>query len=272
MFQINQMEAQTLLRQFLFTFITFLYINGDSDISINNGIPFPSFFPPRTPLKGNIFVTKPGLRYNFSKQWRNLWPYFQGQKFNGNVVIPPMVPRLVPGGGYVGPGLNTNIPLSHVMPSMVPGVVGPIAQGPVLVPTPIQVKGPRIPTIPHKQTLLPHHVNFAQGGQWKGIPPVHPGMINILNHTPFSRTSYYGYGPKAIKQTQMFSGYPWPKPSLMPSMSLPIPGQMPQKLRLKQAHLLADPVHGLPLNHLYAHIPMAPPVMPVGIGVPVPSK
>ena len=261
LFQVVQMEAKKLLHQFLYTLTTFLYINGDSENGHNN-VPF-AFFPPQRPPQSQIFVQKPVPKTYVSKQMMgNSWPYFQGPGMNSNVLIRPMLPRMVPGGGYVGPGHKTNI----VLPPIMPGPVG----GPVLVPVSFSGNGPLIQQFTGGQFPIKQQRTFSQGyygkskvspvvqgASWKGFVPKLPGVIPSPKGVPFQQIPSYGYYKPAIQQQKELAVLPKPPP--LPQMSLPIPGQIPAML--KQSLLPADPVHGLPLNHLYVHVPVAPPAV-----------
>ena len=90
-----------------------------------------------------------------------------------------------------------------------------------------------------------------EGGFWKRIPPRQPGAVPLPLDTISHQEPIYGYDKPLKGSTQA-------KLDTTPSMSLPIPGTLPDLL--KQPEIPADPVHGLPIDHLYANVPLAPAV------------
>ena len=248
-FQLDAMNTKELFRRILYTVLSFLYINGDSEFSLNNDAAFDYIgLPPQTHSQNKLF-NKPGLKKSLSN-FRGLpWPYLSGPGRNANVLIPPMTPTFR--GGIIGP------PSTGIGPP-VEGIINKWqAQGMMTSSVPDVATGQKSvgqqKSISHQLSGQAHFSGAWEGGSWKGLPPLQPGAAPYRDGQSIPRRPTYGYKEPALPQL------PMTMPVLTPPItSLPIPGTLQGPF--KQPDVQTEPVHGLPLNYLYAHIPMVPAV------------
>ena len=275
-FQPIKMKAKELLRQFFYTVISFLYINGDSEFSLNSD---QDYIPPQFPSGGQIFIKKPTPQQkNFSNSISQKWPYISGPGPNGNVLIPMDSSDVKLEDGHIGPlpvgapaigapfsGAAIGVPVQGPGEPMAAGLAGEISVGPVgkLSSAP----GGVISVSQSEKISGSQHISISQelssglqmsggwkGGSWVGMAPQQPGAIKFAGEKPFPQIPNGGY----LYGKPTDSAVPQPKPIPAPPTTLPIPGTLPELL--KQPEIPADPIHGLPLNYLYSKIPLAPTV------------
>lgn len=226
------MEARELVCQVFCTILTFLYINGDSEYSLNSDSSF-DYFPPEIPQQNPIIYKKPDSQYNFSHLIGQSWPFIPGAGLNTNVLIPPISPVMIPGGGMVE-GFIKGLPG--------PGFAPLITKG-----TGKRLSAEQLLSVSDKSSSI---TGGWKGGSWKGFAPLQPGAAPFIGGKSLPQIPPYGYKESPVPQIPQLQPIPGT------SMSLPIPAPFPALL--KRTTVPADPIHGLPMNYLYAQIPLIP--------------
>ena len=294
-FQPDVMNTRELFRQVLYTVLSFLYINGDSEFGLNNdgfGLNTDRDYDSiGLPPQNNLF-NKAGSQNSLSNFGGQRWPYWSGPGQNTNGVIPPMAPTVGLSGikgsstsgvgpPVVAPGVEGIINKSKGTPILGTGppVGGPIIDGIInksegsgngLVAVSGIMKGlpaPRI-TSSAKGVVTGQKFNLStwhqwsgqgqfsgawMGGAWKGLAPRQTGAVRF----PGGQPTVPQIPTDGFKGRVPFPQIPSTKPGPTPSISsLPIPGIL--RGPLKQPGVPTEPIHGLPLNFLYASIPMVP--------------
>ena len=197
-FQPDVMNTRELFRQVLYTVLSFLYINGDSEFGLNNdgfGLNTDRDYDSiGLPPQNNLF-NKAGSQKSLSNFGGQRWPYWSGSGQNTNVVIPPMVPTV----GLSGmKGSST----SGVGPPVVtPGVEGIINKS---KGTPILGTGPPVggPIIDGIEGII----NKSKGTPILGTgPPVGGPIIDgIINKSE-------GRGEGLVAVSGIMKGLPAPR-------------------------------------------------------------
>ena len=264
------MNTKELFRQVLYTVLSFLYINGDSEFSHNNDGPdrdYDNGFPSQR----NFAFNNDGSENNLNGIRGPQWPYATGPAAqDANALIPPVAPMFRLSGmkgppntgirsAFGGAGIEGIIKKSGGTGTadIEPSGGGPVINGIInksggsggqgIVGVEGIIKGlPGLSVASSATGIASQTVHMSashewsrraqfsgawKGGMWQGLAPLQTGHVLLP-------------GP-SIK--------PVPTPSFP---SLPIPGTVPGLLQ--QPGVPTEPKHGLPLNYLYANIPMIP--------------
>ena len=265
------MNTKELFRQVLYTVLSFLYINGDSEFSHNNDANGPDRDYDNGVLsQRNFAFNNDGSENNLNGIIGPQWPYATGPAAqDANALIPPVAPMFRLSGmkgppstgirsAFGGAGIEGIIKKSGgtEIADIGPSEVGPVINGIInksgrssgqgIVGVEGIIKGlPGLSVATSSNGIASQTVHMSashqwsrraqfsgawKGGMWQGLAPLQTGHVLLP-------------GP-SIK--------PVPTPSFP---SLPIPGTVPGLL---QPGVPTEPKHGLPLNYLYANIPMIP--------------